>query len=353
MPKPLPAVLLFAILAAPLAAQSPSPQPGFDCSKAATPQEKAICASPELSKADAEMTAAYKAWLAAAPAGSQEAIRQSQRLWLRTRTVSCKPGDADTPLAKCLLSSDQSRTKDLAGMIEHRSGTLFVWQPLTLTAPDSAEVAQMMHEDGRPDFGTVTVSWPQAKSTTPEWVAWNKAIAAIAQTDYSGEKPKPAYTRESAVDQDVDVAVTFNSVTDNLVSTAIQSYFYGHGAAHPNHGISQFNWLLKEKRELKPADLFLPQSNWSTELYKRTNQYLHKKLDSDGESYESFAQPGEMKKTVQALVIDPHRWQIDKEGITIDFEPYEVACYACTPPSFTISWDSLKPLLNPAFQIPR
>ena len=37
----------------------------FDCSKAKTPQEKAICGSPELSVADEQMAAAYKALLAA------------------------------------------------------------------------------------------------------------------------------------------------------------------------------------------------------------------------------------------------------------------------------------------------
>jgi uncharacterized protein len=37
----------------------------FDCSKAKTPRGKAICGSPELSVADEQMAAAYKALLAA------------------------------------------------------------------------------------------------------------------------------------------------------------------------------------------------------------------------------------------------------------------------------------------------
>ena len=39
----------------------------FDCTKAKTAQEKAICGTPALSAADDQMAAAYRAWLAAAP----------------------------------------------------------------------------------------------------------------------------------------------------------------------------------------------------------------------------------------------------------------------------------------------
>ena len=129
---------------------------------------------------------------------------------------------------------------------------------------------------------------------------------------------------------------------------------YGHGAAHPNHGTAQFNWMLKEQRPLKPEDVFNPQSNWREELYNRTDKFLHSQLDTEpGGNYQNWdSKPDDMKKTVQELVTDPNRWQIDEKGITIIFNPYEVACYACTPAPFTMSWPDLKPLLNPTFQIP-
>lgn len=55
----------------------------FDCGKAATPAEKAICADPALSKADDDLAAAYKAALAATldPAS----LRRAQRQWLQDR----------------------------------------------------------------------------------------------------------------------------------------------------------------------------------------------------------------------------------------------------------------------------
>ena len=346
MQKPCLAALFFAALAAAAASQSP----GFDCAKATTPQEKAICASPELSKADAEMTAAYRAWLAAAPPDSKDAILQSQRAWLQTRLSLCKQGAKPEDLTQCLLETSKARANELKGMVQRRNGIQFVSSAIYFTAPDSPEIAQIMKGINGRDSGYVNVTWPQAISSAPEWLAWNKAIAAAAS---AGPGPTGgALSRKDAVDNDTDATVTLTYVSDRLVSATISGMIYGHGAAHPNHGVTQFNWMLKEQRPLKPEDVFNPQSNWRGDLYNRTNQYLHKALDDSGQSYESFGNPEDMKRTVHALAADPTRWQIDHKGITIVFNPYEVACYACTPPPFTMPWESLKPLLNPAFQIP-
>ena len=348
MPKPILATLFLATAAAAATAQSP----GFDCAKATTPQEKAICASPGLSQAEAALTSAYRAWLAAAPADSQSAIRESQRAWLRSRLSQCNPERKGQDLTQCLLNTGKSRTAELESMVQRHKGIPFIWSAIYLTAPDSPEVAQLMKQTNRPASGYVNVTWPQAVSNAPEWLAWNKAIttAANASSNFEGG----TISRKDAVDIDTDARVTLNSVSARLVSASISSMTYGHGAAHPNHGTTQFNWMLKEQRPLKPEDLFNPQSNWKEELYDRADKHLHSKLDTEpGSNYQTWlGKPEEMKKTVQALVTDPTRWQIDSKGITLVFNPYEVAPYCCTPEPLTMPWTDLKPLLNPAFQIP-
>lgn len=63
----------------------------FDCAKAATPTEKAICADPELSHQDERVTAAYQAALGLWPAGDWQAfLRREQRAWLKVRDTECK-----------------------------------------------------------------------------------------------------------------------------------------------------------------------------------------------------------------------------------------------------------------------
>ena len=364
MPKLLLAALLAASFAASLAAQSP----GFNCAKAATAQEKAICSSPELSKADAEMTAAYRSLLASVPPEVQPEIRQNQRAWLRERLSSCRPNPDLSPNAdfrtdpeahqfiQCLLAVEKPRADELRGMIQHRNGITFIWRSVYLTAPDDADTAKIMKERGAESSGYVNASWPQAVSAAPEWLAWNKAIAeAAGPVNAEGENnPRKQWSKADAVDQDTDVSVSLNSVSNSLITASIAIETYGHGAAHPNHGVTQFNWLLKEQRELKPEDVFKAQSGWKQSLYARTDKYLHGALDQNsGDNYQSFEQPGQMEKIVRGIAADPGHWQIDKKGITIVFNPYEVACYACTPGSFTMPWESLRPLLNPEFQAPR
>ena len=49
---------------------------------------------------------------------------------------------------------------------------------------------------------------------------------------------------------------------------------------------------------------------------------------------------------------DPENWRFSGKGLSLVFQPYAIACYACTPPPFTIPWADLKPILNPDFVIP-
>lgn len=61
----------------------------FDCNKARTPMEKAICSDMKLSALDDELNATYKS--AAERSGNKEAIRRWQRDWLKSYEVtSCK-----------------------------------------------------------------------------------------------------------------------------------------------------------------------------------------------------------------------------------------------------------------------
>jgi len=68
-------IWLVLLLMASGAAQAAS----FDCVKAKTPQEKAICTSPKLSAADDSMAAAYKAVLGSVRPEVAGEIRDAQR----------------------------------------------------------------------------------------------------------------------------------------------------------------------------------------------------------------------------------------------------------------------------------
>jgi uncharacterized protein YecT (DUF1311 family) len=74
-------------LAAPTATWAAS----FDCAKAGTPTEKAICKDAAVSKLDEQVAAAFKAAQSLWPAGNWPVfIRNEQREWLKDRNGICK-----------------------------------------------------------------------------------------------------------------------------------------------------------------------------------------------------------------------------------------------------------------------
>jgi uncharacterized protein YecT (DUF1311 family) len=331
----------------------------FDCTKAQTPQEKAICASPELSAADDKMAAAYRAVLANAPPEWISELRDEQRTWIRKMAGACpsKGSESSAELTACLLADEDSRTKELEHMILRTSGVTFVWRSVHLAAAADPN-AEPIPAAPNAGPGSLDASWPQTKAYSPEWRAWNAGVEAatyeMASVQDGGSGPPAGGKIVWAADPgiDVDVTTSLGIVSARLVTASITNNWDGH-SAHPNLNFIQFNWMLKEKREMKPEDIFRPGSDWDKFLQKRCDEFLHKQLDYDGKSYEDFEPPGEMAKTLHGIVSNPRSWSFDGDGLTIPFEPYAVACHACTPPPVTISWHDLKPFLQTTFTIPK
>ena len=328
----------------------------FDCTKAKTAQEKAICGTPALSAADDQMAAAYRAWLAAAPPASAAGIRENQLVWLRTRDASCPAGDANNSIASCLSGIYQQRIEELQQMVQHFAGITFVSQAITLTihdTPDSAPPAGI--SEVTPGFGTLQATWPQASSTTPQWTAWNSAIVPAVIQVANADEETSAHDWSGIVQPGVDRGLTFTVERANAqwVSASIVDFYDGHGA-HPSENSAEFYWMLGAQRALKPADVFLPNSGWDTWMEKQLDSYLHKTLDAQsGGNYQTWFTAGEAPKELQGLVTNPGDWKLEPAGFSIFFQPYQVACYACTPAPMTIPWSDLKSYLQPSFVLPQ
>ncbi|MGD1062097.1 MAG: lysozyme inhibitor LprI family protein [Terracidiphilus sp.] len=328
----------------------------FDCTKAKTAQEKAICGTPALSAADDQMAAEYKAWLAAAPPASAAGIRENQLVWLRTRDASCPAGDANNSIASCLSGIYQQRIEELQQMVQHFAGITFVSQAITLTihdTPDSAPPAGI--SEVTPGFGTLQATWPQASSTTPQWTAWNSAIVPAVIQVANADEETSAHDWNGIVQPGVDRGLTFTVERANAqwVSATIVDFYDGHGA-HPTENSAEFYWMLGAQRALKPEDVFLPTSGWDTWMEQRLDSYLHKALDSGSNgNYQTWFPQGNAATVLMGIVINPADWKLEPAGVSIFFQPYQVACYACTPDPMIIQWSDLKPYLQPSFVLPQ
>ncbi|MDS4041757.1 MAG: lysozyme inhibitor LprI family protein [Candidatus Competibacter sp.] len=108
--------LLFPVLVHPAAR---SPEPGFDCNKARTPVEKAICRDAALADLDARLQRAYAEAAARAPE-RQDRLRREQQQWLAERDQRCNPplkaGQEAAALA-CLREWYEARVLVLSGSL--------------------------------------------------------------------------------------------------------------------------------------------------------------------------------------------------------------------------------------------
>ncbi len=75
----------------PLSPIAEKDMPGFDCARAMTPILQLICKTPALARRDRALTAAYSLAMRAAP--DKDALRESERAWIRARDAA--PATAD------------------------------------------------------------------------------------------------------------------------------------------------------------------------------------------------------------------------------------------------------------------
>lgn len=324
------ATIAYLILILPAAAAS------FDCNKASTPLEYAICGDPELSRADENMADAFAAMRKMLSGDASARVLESQRNWHdyaeRVCTDDAMPmtgGRYDADGIACLTNVFTQRADQLkaSGPV---GGVLFYSVEMFKVVPDP-------YQESWVKVATTEVSFPQIDDAGAEARAFNAyaySLAASAIDPVEGEDDGTS---------DYALTIKVQSVRPNLISLVQDEYFYGHGAAHPNSARSYGHVLRSEGRPLLPRDVFAG-GDWVGEL---------KPLIIDRLKADILAETGvtdaiwEDLDGFEDLITDPTRWRIEEDGIAFQFQPYEVAPYAYGAPKALLNWHELRPWLQP------
>jgi uncharacterized protein YecT (DUF1311 family) len=227
--------------------------------KAKSPQEQAICASPDLSRADEQMAAAYTRALAETPSVMVEQVRTDQRAWLNHLALVCTPTarHAGQNLAGCLLGDYKFRISQLQNLVLRKQGVTFVWRSLFLHSGENAP-------DG--DLGILRVWWPQAASDKTEWERWNNAIEAAAQSLFTWKSGPQEWRSSWSGSGDTVLTATIDTVNEQWIASTIE---VGQDRDwHPLTGRILFYWMLREGRELQRKTYFSPERHGSESFEK-------------------------------------------------------------------------------------
>lgn len=314
----------------------------FDCAKASTPFEKAICASDGLSAADERLAKSYATAIGGLSEKALAGVREDQRAWLDFAQQSCSPdakplttGSYGENAQQCLLNLFNGRSSVLESsrMI---NGMRFYPRAHYAAMPDPNAEDE---EDAPWAVAQHELSYVQLDSEEPFAVAFNTFVEAEANklSDIAGGDGSEQDV-ESDASSDTSNSIEVKEVGGNQISLDVTTYWYGHGAAHGNYGLTYLHYLREEDRALEAKDIFTGK-RWQAALLDLTVEALKdehgENLMLDDTSY------------IADAVTDPSRWDLsDPYALILQFQPYEVSAYAYGAPTARVSWEKLQPYLS-------
>ncbi|MHA6731686.1 DUF3298 domain-containing protein [Devosia sp. A369] len=326
----LPACLLFSC-ALPATAAS------FDCAKAGTPFEHAICDVPALSAADEVLAKSFATATGGLTKPALETMRAEQRDWLDYAQRVCTDdaekltcGRYDEQGGECLVTKFQARSKALE-QSRMLGGHRFLIKSVygALPDPDAADDSESFFKVASHELALAQLDGDEALAE-----AFNAYVVEESTSLSAAMGIEGAVSTELDAFADTSVSVVPKEVAGtSRITLEANTYWYGHGAAHGNWGITQLNYNIDAQRGVLASDIFTG-AHWDKVL----TDLAWKRLQSEHGEWLQVESPAD----IAGAVIDPTRWDLsDDHGLIIQFQPYEVAAYAYGAPTITVPWSEL------------
>jgi len=285
---------------------SAAPSLAFDCAKAKTAVEKAICADPALKKIDDDLAMAYGAVKATLDEAGQRMMVISQKRWI-ARREGCGSGE-DT--VSCVKDMTAERLALLNGTAQSGPG------------PSGKLVPFFVAQAGKPGTYDVNMAFLRFEAPqNPGEETLNRMANEIAAAAKLG--PQDGVEQSAILAEEDSFAVTYASPT--LISVR-HDFYDNEGGAHGNYGTTNINIDMESGALLKIDDVLAEPSAAILTLWCKQQIETEKlKRISDIDLSEGAA---ERDKTIAEVVRDLASWSIGETDITVSFDPYAVGAYA-------------------------
>jgi len=315
-----------------LALLAASPAEAFDCHKAATSAEKAICADPAARAADAAMADAFRKRFASESASAKRTLIAAQGRWLQQRDRDCM--DAK-PLGACLAEESARRRAFLAAEPEAGPGAPGRLAPVFRIESGSKTKA---------DIDLQLLKYPAP--ATPTERAFNAAVdGLVGPLDEPGpDEPNPGGYAH-------DRLMRLVYASSKLVSAHLSGY-EDVGGAHPNSFSGNVNILAAEGREANFADLLDPRGAKAVFALclKQVIAAKRARMGADAPVGPDFI--NELTKEVAGATAKLDAWSFTPVAVTVAYDPYAVGPYVEGAYECVIPYTTLKPLAKPDFPLP-
>lgn len=207
-------------------------------------------------------------------------------------------------------------------------------------------VPRRIRESNRRLKYTVKAVYPQivgAGSSSAGAAGFNRAVRDLINGQTSDFKkdfisPDESISMETQ-ESSFDASYVIEHRGPDLISISFGISTYYAGAAHPNHHTVVLNYDLNAGRALQLSDLFKPRSNFLHTISDYTIKELKKKLgpDPDDDWITRGAAPdSENYKS----------WNLTSRGLSVTFDPYQVASYAAGEHTVVIPYAALRGIID-------
>jgi uncharacterized protein YecT (DUF1311 family) len=309
-----------------------SPAAAFDCNKAATKPEKAICADPTARAADAAMAQAFAALLARQSPAAKPALLAAQTRWIRDRDNAC----ADAPkLAVCLAEQSARRRSFLAGEPEAGPG-----------APGRLAPVFRYEKGGKSRAAISLQLLKYPAPTTPAERAFNAAVDRLVGPLDQPEKDDPGSDRYAH-----DRTMRLVYASPKLVSADLEGYD-DQGGAHPTSFTGNINLEVEKGREAQFSDLLDARGAKAVFALCEKAVIAQKK---DREGADAALAPEDLKGLAQSVAEATGKlenWSFGHYKATVNYDPYAVGAYAEGAFDCEIPYATLKAVAKPSFPLP-
>ena len=311
-----------------------APAWAFDCAKATSRSEKAICGDARALAADSAMSAAFSNSIKGADGKTKAQMLGSQIAWIKERDNICAQNQGDA-FAACLALESDRRRAFLSGTPEQGPGAP------TRIAP------RFRFEKGGPGKAAIDMEllrFPDAKS--PGELAFNAATAKYLEDIVEPEKDDPAADRYAFENH-----MRLVYASPKLVS-AQASAFLDSGGAHPNSYVANINLDVAGGRLLTFADAF--DAKAAAKVFAICGEQVkgEKKERMGADAPLSPDDLKDLAKSIAESTGDLSAWSFGATQAEVTYSPYAVGAYVEGAYSCDIGYDALRPLLKPGFPLP-
>jgi hypothetical protein len=192
---------------------------------------------------------------------------------------------------------------------------------------------------------TITARYPQiAGASDARARKFNRELAAMLmremenfRKEFRGPKGRE---RRGAGDNALEVQYKVELANANLVSIWFGITKFFSGSAHESHESLVFNYDLDAGRKLRLGDLFKPDAPYLVVLSKYCIAAIRENIPGSDEEW--------IERGAATTEENYRNWNVNRTGLVIMFDQYQVASYAAGPQEITVPFAVLKDMLKPS-----